>query len=85
MEDQPIAVVHDCETNSALVNRSACPEYAAAMALTETSRLSLTAAVDALSPLLEVQPIVEKESRSTIYKSPPYASLFRVTDVALRI
>ena len=85
MEGQSAAVLHPSDTDSFWGDRSACREYAAALALAETSRLSLATAVDALSPSVEVQPIAETESRSTIYKSPPYAFLFRVIDVALRI
>src|SRR5215469_664965 len=86
MEGQTVAVLLDHgETDSAWVDRSACREYAVAIALTEKSRLSVTSAVAPLAPSVEVQPVVAKESRSTIFKSPPYAFLFRVTDVALRI
>jgi hypothetical protein len=86
MEGQTVAVVlRQGETDSAWVDRSACREYAVAISLTEKSRLSVTSAVALLAPSVEVQPVVPKKSRSTIFKSPPYAFFFHVTDVALRI
>jgi hypothetical protein len=85
MEDQSHAMLHQGEIDSALIDGSACREYATVVALVEKSQLGAVTVVAAVSSSLEARPVVTTESRSTIYTSPPGASLFRVPEAALRI